>query len=154
MAFLPKPSESTGDFVTPEPGVYTLEFTRFDGPKISPWDENKQVIDLFFEITDDDEYDGHEMRKTCGWTMHKTMSSLYPIVCALHGREIDDDEDVSLEDVVGTRVQGTITNTSKPSRNDPARTVTFANIDSVVAMRKRRSSTAKDNPFKQDEEAA
>jgi hypothetical protein len=150
MSFLPKPSDSTGDFVVPEPGVYTLEFTHYDGPKQSPWDEEKQVIDLHFEIVDDDEYGGHKMKKTCGWTMHKTMSSLYPMVCALFGREIEDDEDVNLDDVIGVKVDGTIINTRKPSKRNPGQEVVFANIDSIAKKRGRRQATSTDNPFKKD----
>lgn len=154
MAFLPKPSESTGDFIVPEPGVYTLEFVRFEGPRETTYEgKTREVIDLFFEIMDDDEYAGVELKRTCGWTMHKTRSTLYPIVCALFGREIADDEDANLEDVIGTQVDGTIVNTSKPSRNDPSKTMTFANIDAIAKKRGRRRTESSENPFKEDKAA-
>jgi len=144
MAFLPKPSDSTGDFIVPEPGVYTLEFIGFDGPKQSPFDPDKQQIELQFEVVDDDEYTGVKIKKFCGWTMHKTMSALYPIVKGLAGRDIEDDEDFQLDDCIGTKVQGTIVNVTKPSKRNPGEEVTFANIDSVVAIRRRRQAAKPD----------
>lgn len=149
---LPKPSDSRGEFVVPEPGIYTMEFTKFNGPFTEMWNEQpREKIELFFEIRDDDEYEGVELKRKCGYSMHPTKSHLYPIVCALFGRQIGGDENVDLEDAIGTIVDGSIVNVDRPSKTNPGETVTFANIESIAAKRKRRKKAEADAEAEDDD---
>lgn len=137
---LPRKSESTGDFVVPEDGIYTMELIGFDEPVESAFDPEKQRIKLKFQIVEDEEYDGVEVHQWYGLSMH-IRAKLYPVIKALRGGEdIDEDEEVDLEDLIGKKIQGTLEQITKPRRDDASQTATFANL--VAASPLRRKKTA------------
>lgn len=138
MSALPKPSDSTGDYMLPDPGVYKVVFYDFEGPIDSTRFPGSQSVILKFRIIDDDEYEGIEVKQYYGWSMHKTKAQLYPVVKTLAGRDIDDDENFLLEDLINTEVNATISHGSRPDKKDPTKTFTYAQIDSIAPLRARR----------------
>lgn len=138
MPALPRPSESTGDFIVPEPGAYNVEFTDFEGPLESTKFPGSQSVKLEFEILDDEEFEGVKIKQYYGWSMHKSRSRLYPVVKAMMGRDIEDDEDVELDDLIGAKVVATLSVGERPDRNDPSKKFTFAQIDSIAPVRKKK----------------
>lgn len=133
---LPKPSASTSEFVVPDAGVYTMEFTDYNEPEISMYKkangEDQWRIKLVFTIRDDDDYAGEEIWAWYGWSMHPK-AKLYPIVKALLGRDIDEDEDPDLDDLLGKRIMGTLDNVTKTTENG---TKTYANLVAASPVRK------------------
>lgn len=142
MPTLPIPSESKAEFTVVEPGVYTLEFTNYDGPMTSNYDPDKETIQLEFTVRDDDEFDGSKIKQYYGFTMHPTMSKLYPVVKALLGGTIDDDAELELSDLIGRKVLGTIDTVTKPRKDNPKEMSTFARLVSAAPLRRSRSRVA------------
>lgn len=138
---LPRKSESTGEFITPDAGVYTLEFMGYDDPVPSSFDEDKLRMKLKFEVVDDEEYEGVTVNQWYGVSMH-VRSKLYPVIKALRGgQEIDEDEDINLDELIGARIQGTLDKIEKPDKNDPTRTIEFPVLVAASPIRKKKSPT-------------
>lgn len=138
MAKLPSPAQSQSEFVLPEEGVYTVELVDYDGPKPSTFDVDKETIELHFAIRDDDDYDGVKIRQYFGYTMHER-SKLYGAVKALIGGQIDDDDELDLDDLMGKRALGTVTIKEKPRRDNPAEMARFPRLDAFSPIRKKKA---------------
>jgi hypothetical protein len=138
MPITPRPSESKSDFTLPDEGVYTVQFVDYEGPMPSTFDRTKENIMLQFEIVDDDDFEGSKIKQYFGWSMHPTMSKLYPFICALYGKKIGDEDQVDLDELIGTRVNGTVIHIEKPDKNNPSQMVTFARLASVAPIRRKR----------------
>lgn len=151
MAFLPKPSESQGDFVLPDPGMYTVEFTEYEGPQQSNYDPNKQVIYLKFNILNDEEFQGLQIKQLYGWSMHPTMSKLYPVIKALNGGTYDDNAELDIDSLIGRTMLATVEHIEKPSKNNPGDKMTFARITGAAAIRRKKKATPPPPPPVEDE---
>lgn len=132
---LPKPSDSGGDFVVPEPGVYKMEFTDYDEPVLSTFKkkngDDQYRIKLVFTIRDEEsDYDGEEIWAWYGWSMHEK-SHLYPVIKALLGRDIEDDEEPDLDELLGKFIMGTLDNKTKDNGK------TFANLIAASPVRRK-----------------
>lgn len=142
MAVLPKPSDSTADFIVPDAGVYRMEFTKYEGPSLSTFKndkgEDQYRIKLFFCIRDEEsDFDGQAISAYFGYSMHPTMSKLYPIVKALLGHEPDEDEDVDLDELVGKFIMGTLDNKTKEKDGQKR---TYANLIAASPIRKKKAA--------------
>jgi hypothetical protein len=133
---LPKPSNSTAEFTVPDAGVYKMEFTDYDEPAISQYKkkngDDQWRIKMVFTIRDDDDYEGEEIWAWYGWSMHPK-AKLYPIIKALLGREIEEDDEPDLDDLVGKHIMGTLDNVTKTTENG---TRTYANLIAASPVRK------------------
>lgn len=147
MPVLPKPSESATEFTIVDKGVYTARFVTFDGPKVSRWDETKQAVEITFQITDDQEFEGVTIKKDYGWSMHPT-AHLYKLVEALAGEGLDPDAEMELGDLLDRRVMITVGHNVKPRRDNPNETIIFNRIDAVGPARRQRSRPAGDERAK------
>jgi hypothetical protein len=141
---LPKPSESKGDFQVPDPGVYRMEFTSYDEPELSRFKkengDDAWRVKLEFVIRDEEsDFDGSKVMAWFSWSMHPK-SKLYPIVKAMLGREIDDDEEPDLDELIGTHIMGTLDH--KTSKRDDGSERTFANLIAASPVRKKKPSLA------------
>ena len=152
MATLPKPSESQGDFTLPDPGMYKVEFVGYDGPEQSTFDPEKSIVYLEFEITNDDDYDGEKLRQLYGWSMHPTMSKLYPVVKALNGGTYDDDAELDLDDLIGNLMQATVEHIEKASRTNPGEKRTFARITGAAPVRRKKAKPAPQPVLEEDDD--
>lgn len=152
MAKLPSPAQSQTEFVLPDPGVYTVEFTDYDGPKPSSFDADKETIELTFTIREDEDYEGQKIRQYFGFSMHP-QAKLYGAVKALVGGEIDEDEELDLDDLLGKRAMGTVTIKEKPRRDNPSEMARFPRIDafSPIRRKKRRQPEPQEEAFDEDE---
>lgn len=148
MTVLPSRNQSKGDFQIPDEGVYTAEFTAYGEAQVSQFDANKQRIELTFTIVDDDDFDGVEVKQWFGLTMHE-QSHLYPVVKALLGEEVDPDDEIDLEDLIGKRCQIAVVHKTKP-RKDGSGEATFANIDSATPLRRKKKTAAAPPPDEDD----
>lgn len=141
MVALPKPKET--EFVVPDAGVYLMEFVAYDEPAPSSFDPDKESIKLKFRIVDED-YEGVELKQTYGWSTHPK-SKLYPVLKALNGgADIDFDEAdedgnyPDLDDFLNKRFLGTIDTVTKPRRDNPKETATFANLVAASPVKKKK----------------
>lgn len=142
---LPKVADSQAGFVIPDAGVYKMEFTDYDDPVLSTFKStsgNDQYrIKCVFTIRDEDsEFDGVEVFAWYGWTMHPK-GKLYPIVKALLGRDIEEDEEPDLDDMVGRFIMGTLDNVTKTGSDGQPRT--YANLIAASPVRKPKTNKAK-----------
>lgn len=151
MTFLPKPSESQGDFTLPDPGMYTVEFIGYDGPEQSTFDPEKSIVWMRFNIINDDDFQGTEIKQLYGWSMHPTMSKLYPVVKALNGGQYDDDAELDLDDLIGNTMLATVEHIEKASRNNPGEMRTFARITGAAPVRRKKAKPAPKPPVEDDE---
>lgn len=94
-------ANSAGDFIKPDPGVYTATVTEVSdifkqsyqgGPE-------KDRIYIVYTIVDDEDFDGAELRAYYGYTFHP-QGKLIGTVEAIIGRELDDDEEFSHEEFI------------------------------------------------------
>lgn len=162
MAILPKPSESQGDFTLPDPGMYTVELISYDGPEQSMYDAEKSIVWLEFNILNDEDFQGTTIKQLYGWSMHPTMSKLYPVIKALNGGTYDDDAELDLDDLVGNRMMATVEHVEKASKNNPGETRTFARITGAAPIRRKKTKPAPqakpkaveadENPYEDDED--
>lgn len=141
-----------------EEGIHKMRLTGVSDPVLSSFkkpngDDKWQVI-LTFQIDDEDsDSDGEELRFYASISMHPK-SNMYPVVKALlGGQEIDADQEIDLDDLIGKHVLGTVTHVQKPSRNNPGQMATFANLTGFAPLRKKKktvepapSKTAKPAP--------
>lgn len=137
---LPKPSDSGSDFVVPDAGVYRMEFTDYDDPVLSTFKkqngDDQYRIKLVFTIRDEEsEFDGAEVFAWYGWSMHPK-AKLYPIVKALLGRDIEDDEEPDLDDLTGKFIMGTLDNVTKDTDSGKR---TYANLIAASPVRKKKT---------------
>lgn len=150
---LPKMSTSTGEFVVPEPGVYTMELLSYTEPAPSAFDPEKLRFSMTFGIVDDEEFEGAEVRQFYGFSMHPK-SKLAPVVKALRGgMEIGEDEEIDLDELIGRRIMGTVDVVEKP-RTDGTGTARFANLVAASPVKRRKTEAAKTRPAWDDEDAA
>lgn len=145
---LPKVADSQGEFIVPEAGVYKMEFTTYDDPVLSTFKKDSGAdswrIKLVFTIHDEEsEYDGVEIFAWYGWTMHPK-GKLYPIVKALLGRDIEEDEEPDLDDLTGKFIMGTLDNVTKTGTDGTART--YANLIAASPVRRAKPKTGKAEP--------
>jgi hypothetical protein len=137
---LPAPSASTADFIVPDAGVYKMEFTDYDEPILSTYKnektgEAKYRIKLVFTIRDEEsEFDGADIYAWYGWSMHPK-AKLYPIVKALVGGEIAEDDEPDLDDLVGKFIMGTLDTVTKDSEMGKR---TYANLIAASPVRKKK----------------
>lgn len=155
MTTLPKPSESQGDFTLPDPGMYKVEFVGYDGPEQSTFDPEKSIVWMKFNILEDEDFQGTQIKQLYGWSMHPTMSKLYPVVKALNGGTYDDDAELDLDDLIGNLMMATVEHVEKASRNNPGETRTFARITGAAPVRRKKPKPAPKpavNEFDDDED--
>lgn len=138
MTVLPSRNASKGEYQIPDEGSYVAEFTAYGEAQVSQFDANKQRIELTFTIVDDEDFEGLEIKQWFGLTMHE-QSKMYPVVKALIGGDVDPDEEIDLEDLIGKRCQITVTHTTKP-RKDGTGEATYANIDSATPLRRKKKA--------------
>jgi hypothetical protein len=137
---LPKPADSTADFVVPDAGVYRMEFTDYDEPALSKYKnertgEDQYRIKLVFTIRDEEsEFDGVDIYAWYGWSMHPK-AKLYPIVKALVGGEIADDDEPDLDELIGKFIMGTLDTVTKDSDTGKR---TYANLVAASPVRKKK----------------
>lgn len=141
MVALPKPKDT--EFQVPDPGVYLMEFVAYDEPGPSVYDPDKESIKLKFRIVDED-FEGLELKQTYGWSTHPK-SKLYPVLKALNGgADIDFDEPdedgyyPDLDDFLNKRFLGTIDTVTKPRRDNPKESATFANLVAASPVKKKK----------------
>lgn len=114
---LTKPKSAPSELPVITEDVYTLRLTGHGDPVDVP-DFNDQTkmrtrVRLDFEITDhnpdDDEIDlnGTRVSEFFTLSLHEK-SKLYPVVRALLGRDIEDDEKIELPDLIGGRMRATV----------------------------------------------
>jgi hypothetical protein len=137
---LPKPSDSSADFIVPDAGVYKMEFTDYDEPTLSKYKnertgEDQYRIKLVFTIRDEDsDFDGVDIYAWYGWSMHPK-AKLYPIVKALVGGEIADDDEPDLDELIGKFIMGTLDTVTKDSDTGKR---TYANLVAASPVRKKK----------------
>lgn len=148
-------SEGNGEWKVPEPDMYEFEFTRIIGTRMHQYNdesEAKPQVRLEFTIINDAEYEGVTIWRWFGWTVRPPKSTLRPFLIAMRdGVEIPDGEKIELRDYLGKRFRGTVTVDEQPSRNDPNRTVKFANIGSPIPLRRRSNAQTGADPAKSAE---
>jgi hypothetical protein len=150
---LPKVSESNAEFIVPDAGVYKMQFTEYDDPILSTFKktngEDQYRIKLVFTIRDEDsEFDGADIYAWYGWSMH-AKSKLYPIIKALVGREIGEDEEPDLDDLLNNYIMGTLDVVTKPGDNGPR---TYANLVAASPVRKKKVVKPAPPPVVEDDE--
>jgi hypothetical protein len=79
-----------------EPGSYEAIFMRYEGDEM----EHGPVFKLFFEITNDHEYEGKELSRLVSQKFNP-QSHLFQTVQGLLGRPIRPNEEIDLDDLVG-----------------------------------------------------
>lgn len=136
---LPKPSDSNADFKVPEPGVYRMRLTDYDEPVVSTFKkkngDDQYRIKLVFTIEDpESDFHAEEIWAWFGWSMHPK-SRLYPVVKALLARDIDEDEEPDLDDLVGKAIMGTVDNTT---RTVDGMEKTYANLVAASPVRRKK----------------
>lgn len=148
---------ATSDFEVPEPGVYTLEFIGHGEvtqvPSFNDPNKMQDRIRLDFHVTDfdydpdEDERDWNGVRVSDFFTvsLHEK-AKLTPVVVALRGGvPIEDDEDVSLEDLIGKQLMATLERTEKG----------YAKIVSAAPVRRKKKKATMPvtpDPFADDED--
>lgn len=132
-----------GEYYVPEEGYYELVFTKYDEPVQSNFKDKRtndygQRICLYFEVDEEgEEAHGYEFRTWWNFDMNAELgSSMYHPLKALCGGEEPNRK--RLDDYLRLRCGGTVKHVKKPSKNDPTRTVTFANIDALSPLKKKR----------------
>lgn len=144
---LPSQNSSTVEFSMPEEGIHKMKLLTYTEPELSQYKsakgDDKYTITLTFQIDDDDsDSDGETITKRVGLSMHP-QSTLYPIVKALMGgEEPEADEEVDLDDLVGSYIMGTITHVTKPSTKNPGTMATFANLTGAAPVRRKKKAQA------------
>lgn len=131
-----------------------MEFTNYEGPMLSTFKsdkgEDQYRIKLLFAIRDEDsDFDGQVISAYYGYSMHPTMSKLYPIVKALLGHEPEDDEDVDLDELTGKFIMGTLDNKTKEKDGQKR---TYANLIAASPIRKKKAGPKLPPPVKDEEE--
>lgn len=157
---LPKLSLSTGEYVVPEPGSYTMELASYTDPEPSSFDPDKLRFSMTFRIVDDADFEGVEVRQFYGWSMHAS-SKLFPVIRALRGgAEIDEDDEIDLDELIGRKVVGMVEVVEKPRRDNPAEMARFANVVGVSPLRRKKeaapagATNGKRKPAWEDDEDA
>jgi hypothetical protein len=136
---LPSPSSSTSEFIVPDAGVYKMEFTDYGEPVLGTFKkangEDAYRIKLVFTIRDEEsEFDGADIYAWYGWSMHPK-AKLYPIVKALVGGEIADDDEPDLDELIGKFIMGTLDVVTKDSETGKR---TYANLIAASPVRKKK----------------
>lgn len=153
MTTLPSQKSSTSEFSMPDEGIHRMKLLRYDEPTLSqykkPNGDDKWQVKMTFEIDDDEsESDGEQINYFASLSMHPK-SSMYPFVkAALGGAEIDPDEEIDLDDLLGKHFLGTVTHVEKPSRTTPGTMATFANVTGFAPIRRKKKAQPDATPQK------
>lgn len=151
MVQLPRREESSSEFIMPEEGMYTIRLDRLSEERPSRFESKDGIYHLeqefFFRITDDDEFDGFELKVFVRVDTFYDGSGagqpakVYQIAKALLGPEFDPDEPPDTEDLVGRKCIGTIAH-KKIAGNDGGER-TFANLVAYAPLRRSKATPAR-----------
>lgn len=154
------------DYAVPDEDFYALKFLGYDDPVASAYQDKTtgdypMRLRLRFEIVDDDDFGGDEVSGYWDLAMNANRtSSIYHVVAALTGDEVAPDDEIDLDRLKGKTCRGRVVHKKKPSREDPSRILTFANIAEVKSAKRNKKKAAPpvaddgddDDPFADDDE--
>ena len=137
MVRLQSPQDSPSGSYDFEPGVYKGTFVSYDGPKPSPKFANSEIIILEYESEDMD-FSGN-LNALYSYSM-KDGGPLHKAISAIAGHTIAADEEIDLDDLIGTEIMLTISENKKTGKN--GQEMSFPKIDSVSPIRARKTRPA------------
>ena len=158
LAIPQRHDHDVSSFVVPDKDWYEMELTSYDEPVPSAYlDKNtgefplriRLVFAIREEVADDQvSFDGAEVSGWFDFETNKTgKKSIYHVLVALRGgEEVTEDDELELDDFLGQRCRGLIDHAIKPSKNDPTKMLTFANVVEVQPVKRRRKTKGGD-PF-------